>query len=86
MATAIIDGIIKSESVKASDVYCFDIYSPAVDKLFDKYQINKCSSENDVADKCDILVLAVKPNVLADVLQKINYMYVLHEVYEVHQP
>lgn len=73
MATAIIDGIIKSESVKANDVYCFDIYSPAVDKLFDKYQINKCSSENDVAEKSDIVVLAVKPNVLADVLQKINY-------------
>lgn len=73
MATAIIDGIIKSESVKASDVYCFDIYSPAVDKLFDKYQINKCSSENDIAEKSDIVILAVKPNVLADVLQKINY-------------
>lgn len=73
MATAIIDGIIKSESVKASDVYCFDIYSPAVDKLVEKYQVNKCSSENDVAEQVDIVVLAVKPNVLADVLQKINY-------------
>lgn len=72
MATAIIEGVIKSNAVKPNEIYVFDVYQPAVEKLSSKYEINSCSSENDVVKKCDVVILAVKPNKLTEVLNKIN--------------
>lgn len=72
MASAIIKGIIKSETVKAEDVNIFDVFSPAVEKLTEKYSLNVCSSEIDAVQQSDAVVLAVKPNILPSVLSKIN--------------
>ena len=72
MATAIIKGIIKSKTVEENEINVFDVYAPAVEKLTAEYKINKCESECDVVSSRDAVILAVKPNVLPQVLNKIN--------------
>ncbi len=72
MSGAIIDGIISSSAVKENEIYVYDIYAPAVEKLTHKYTLNVCKSERDIVLKCDAVILGVKPNVLSDVLDKIN--------------
>lgn len=72
MASAIINGIIKSGVFEADDINAFDIYKPATDTLKEKYNINVLGSEADVVNESDTVILAVKPNVLTDVLNKIN--------------
>lgn len=72
MATAIIKGIVKSEFISASEIYAYDVYAPAMDKLKDSLSVNTCESEIDVVKNSDTVILAVKPNILASVLNKIN--------------
>lgn len=66
MASAIIKGIIKSNTIVPTDIYAYDIIQK--DNV---YGINFCNNENDVARACDVIILAVKPNTIMDVLGKI---------------
>jgi pyrroline-5-carboxylate reductase len=73
MATAIIKGIIKSGAFSANEINAFDVFAPSAQKLKDDYNINILESETDVVKNSDTVILAVKPNVIATVLQKINF-------------
>lgn len=72
MASAIINGIIDNKAVNSSDVYAYDIYEPAVNKAVESKQINSCKSEIEVVKSSDVILLAVKPNVQASVLNTID--------------
>ncbi len=72
MASAIINGIIDNNAVNSSDVYAYDIYEPAVNKAVESKQINACKSEIEVVKSSDVILLAVKPNVQASVLNTID--------------
>lgn len=72
MASAIINGIIDNKAVNSSDVYAYDIYEPAVNKAVESKQINACKSEIEVVKSSDVILLAVKPNVQASVLNTID--------------
>ena len=73
MAFAIIEGIIKNEIIKESDINIFDVFYPAVEGVLSKYNVNLCEDEKDIVKNSDAVILAVKPNVIASVLEKINY-------------
>lgn len=72
MASAIISAIIDNKAVNSSDVYAYDIYEPAVNKAVESKQINACKSEIEVVKSSDVILLAVKPNVQASVLNTID--------------
>lgn len=72
MASAIICGIINSKAVKAEEVNIFDIYAPATQAIKSKYNVNVFDSETEIVKNSDTVVLAVKPNILASVLNKID--------------
>ncbi len=72
MSGAIIDGIISSSAVAENDIFIYDIFAPAVEKISNKYAVNKCKSEREIVLNSDTVVLGVKPNVLSDVLNSIN--------------
>ena len=71
MASAIISGTVKSGTVAGSDIYAFNPTETKVNMLAEKFGINSCKSGVEVADICDYIVLSVKPNVLAGVLNEI---------------
>ena len=71
MASAIVSGTVKSGTVAGSDIYAFNPTETKVNMLAEKFGINSCKSGAEVADICDYIVLSVKPNVLAGVLNEI---------------
>ncbi|MBR4240680.1 MAG: pyrroline-5-carboxylate reductase [Eubacterium sp.] len=73
MATAIIEGVIKKEIIDEKDINIFDVFYPATEKISEKHGVNLCESASDVIRKSDAVILAVKPNVLASVLNEVNY-------------
>lgn len=72
MACAIIKGIINSRAVNVKEIYVFDVYSPACEKIGKDYRINILNDAVEITEKCDIVILAVKPNVIFDVLNEIK--------------
>ena len=72
MASAIIDGILKSGSTDATSVFGSDQSEIAAIRAKERFGIQICRSNVEVADEVDVLFLAVKPQFLADVLQEIS--------------
>lgn len=72
MATAIIDGIISSNFENADNVSAFDVSNKAIEQAKKMYGINICNSETDIISNSNIIILAVKPNVIGSVLTKID--------------
>lgn len=68
MAQAILMGFISSGKISATDVYAF---APDLKKLSanaERLHFNMCSSDKEVAEKSDIIILACKPYQIEDVL------------------
>lgn len=72
MANAIIKGILKEGAAASEDINVFDVFTPTLLAMSEKYSVTICEDENSVVKQSDIIILAVKPNVLASVLEKIN--------------
>lgn len=72
MAQALLSGIIKASLIPNNDIYIFDTDSAKVDAVCSKYGINKASSNEELIKKCDVIILAVKPNVCESVLKPIG--------------
>lgn len=72
MASAIISGALNSKALSAQEINIYDIYTPACQEMKAQYEINICESEADITFNSDVIVLAVKPNVISSVLDKIS--------------
>ena len=72
MASAIIDGIIKNKFIESKNVYVFDVFSKAMEDAKNKYGVNTCNNENEIVSNSNIVILAVKPNIISTVLNKID--------------
>lgn len=72
MAGAIIKGIVKSNCINASDIFAYDKDTAKTEAMSAELGINICSGANEIVEKSDFTVLAVKPNVLSIVLDGIN--------------
>lgn len=73
MATALMDGIIREKVVKdPSSIICSDVNQPSLDKAASKgFQVTL--SNEEVCNKAtDVIVIAVKPNVVEDVCEEIR--------------
>lgn len=70
MATAIIDGILRSNPNSADNIIVFDVMPEKLD-IMSKKGVNVTTSASDVAAQSDITVLAVKPQNYAEVLEEI---------------
>lgn len=70
MGEAFLKGIINSQIIEKSDVYIYDKLRGK--DIVDNYQINILKDELEVIERCDIIFLAIKPNVYFDVIDKIK--------------
>lgn len=71
MASAIIKGI-KSNNDLNQNIYVYDIYPPAIERCVNNFDCISCNDENNVVLSSDIVFLAVKPNILSSVIEKIS--------------
>lgn len=72
MASAIASGIIKSNFISGENVYAFDIDAVKLAKMHQVYGINNCNDEIDLVNQVDVIVLAIKPNIVEKVVAKIK--------------
>lgn len=72
MASAIAGGVIKSDFIKGDEVYAFDVDQDKLIKMNHEFNITGCKSEIDLVEKVDIVVIAVKPNIVEEVIVKIK--------------
>lgn len=73
MASAIIKGMtIGTKSFDGKNIYACALHKSTTDKLSEECGINSCKNASEVIEKSDVLILAVKPAVLADVVPPIK--------------
>ena len=72
MATALISGAVNSGVIPPASVMACDVDEKKLAALSEKYGIDVTSNTLRLVKECDALVLAVKPNVLPDVLGSIS--------------
>lgn len=72
MATAIIGGAVSSAFLKGDNICVFDVDAQKADFLNKEYGVNCCSSVEELAENCEYIVLAVKPQVFPAVLPQIK--------------
>jgi pyrroline-5-carboxylate reductase len=72
MGTAMIKGIIGANIVNPSDIYVFDLDKQKLQALNVEFGVNAVADCIDVVEKCDYIILAVKPNVVKIVLSEIK--------------
>ena len=71
MATAIIDGLIRTNAQYAQNITVFDVLEEKLEIMRNK-GVNTTDSVVSVAEKCGIIVLAVKPQNYAQVLEEMS--------------
>lgn len=72
MGSVLIRGIISSHLIDPKQIIAFDTHTKKLKELQQKNHIEKANSEQEVAEKADIVFLAVKPGVMKEVLEKIK--------------
>ncbi len=68
MAFAIMRGMINKNVVAADNIYMYDIATERLQSIAAEYGVHAVSSNNELADLCDILIVAVKPYVVEKAL------------------
>jgi pyrroline-5-carboxylate reductase len=72
MATALIQGMIRAGVVTPGDVVASDPYATAREELAARSGVAVTASNAEVAKRSDVLVLAVKPQGMAGVLEELS--------------
>lgn len=72
MGQAMVGGIINAGLIHPSNIIMSDLYKPSLEKAREKYNIEVTTENKRVAEKSDILVLAVKPNLYPIVINEIK--------------
>ena len=72
MAQAIIGGMIDSKLVSKDNIYTTAVSDKTINLVKEKYGVNTSKDNKDVANKTDIIFLAVKPNVYKTVIDEIK--------------
>ena len=72
IASALIGGLLKSKTLNSKQIYAFDIRRERLKKVEKEQAINALRDNKDVVRKSDIIVLAVKPQNIKEVLEEIK--------------
>lgn len=71
MATALAKGFVAKAGVKMENILAADAFEASREKFHDATDIDVTDDNIEVMKECDVIVLAVKPQVLPDVLEEI---------------
>lgn len=72
MATAIIEGSIGKKAISAGNICVYDIDSVKLNNMNQKLGVTTAGSLSELVDGADIIVLAVKPNIISAILHDIK--------------
>ncbi len=72
MAQAIISGAIEKGTLTADAIYIYDVDAVRCEDIASRFGVNNAESLSALCDKSEMLLLAVKPNVLPAVLSDLH--------------
>ena len=72
MGRAILEGFVVSGKVKKEDIFIYDPDQSKVSQLREKYGIKTAENENKLSESSELIILAVKPNIYDNILEKIK--------------
>lgn len=72
MASAIMGGIIRNEVIPAEEIIGADLFAPGRERVKSQFGIHVTDSNKEVAQKAEVIILSVKPQFYADVIQDIK--------------
>lgn len=72
MANAILSGLINSGIYTAEELSVSDIEGAKLQELSDRLGVKRFSSNRDLVRECGVILLAVKPQVIREVLEEIK--------------
>nr|BFD58297.1 pyrroline-5-carboxylate reductase [Bdellovibrio sp. CKG001]BFD61727.1 pyrroline-5-carboxylate reductase [Bdellovibrio sp. HM001] len=79
MAQAMIKGLIEG-GLPAKNIYASNRSEGKLHKLAETYHINPVSSNDELVDKCDIIILAIKPQDLLSALEPVTRSFDEHKI------
>lgn len=72
LASAILRGVVAAEEIPANEIMIFDINSEKLEELREELSVITAESANEVAAKCEYVVVAVKPKDFASLAELIS--------------
>lgn len=72
MAEAMIKGLISSSFVESKNIFVSDVVSERLEFLRSEYKVKTVPDNRELVEKSDILILAVKPQVVKKVLENVR--------------
>lgn len=72
MASAIVNGAVHSKRFSPEDIYVFDINTEKTNELSKRLGVKIAINEKDLVNNCDVVVLAVKPNIFPSLVPEIS--------------
>ncbi len=69
MTEALVRGLITSSFIEAKSVFVSDPIQERLDFLHKEYKVKTTTDNREVVQKCDILILAIKPQVVGKALE-----------------
>ncbi len=72
MGSTLIKGVVESEAVNSRSVYAYDVDKDRLNVVVDSFGINKAESIEDGVKKTDIIIIAVKPQHIREVLEELS--------------
>ncbi len=64
MGGAILEGLLKNRITKSSQIFVFDPYPKTLSRIRRQFHVRVCSSNQEVIQKSQIVILAIKPQEL----------------------
>ncbi|KOS27842.1 pyrroline-5-carboxylate reductase [Bacillus anthracis] len=72
MGIAMIGGMLNKNIVSSNQIICSDLNVSNLENASDKYGISITTDNNEVANSADILILSIKPDLYASVINEIK--------------
>jgi pyrroline-5-carboxylate reductase len=69
MGSAILSGIIINKLIAPEDIYIYDIDQHKVKEIVSKWKVNSVRETAEVAEHCDVIMIAVKPQDIGYLLE-----------------
>ena len=71
MGEALIKGLVVANVVPAKSIYSADVRSERLTELAKQFGIQAAADNSDLVSRCDVVILAVKPQIMEPVLREI---------------
>lgn len=78
MGTAIVGGLIKNGLISSDRLFVFEPNREKTDQLKKEFGLNIVESINELTDTCQTIIIAVKPQVMSQVLEELKSNVVHH--------